>query len=87
MALLTLTQRPDAHQLALFQQWLGPDDWLLLTGDARPLFWLPNPTPARGCIRAQDAQSLAGERHPDWSLISDADWVQLSAEQTPLVTW
>lgn len=87
MALLTLSQRPDERQLALFNLWLTADDWVLLSGDARSLLWQPNPLPARGCIRRRDAQSMAGKAHSDWQLIDDNDWLQLTAEQSPLVHW
>ena len=83
MALLTLNQRPDDRQLALFERWLSADDTLLLSADARPLMWQPNPTPARGCIRRRDAQTLGGQPHPDWTLIDDADWVRLTTEHSP----
>jgi len=87
MALLTLSQKPDTQQLALFKLWLTADDRVLLSGDARIMLWHPNPLPAQGCIRREDAQSMAGEAHPDWLLIDDDDWVQLSADHSPLVHW
>lgn len=87
MALLTLSRKPDAQQLALFELWLTAADRVLLSGDARSMLWQPNPLIAQGCIRRSDAQSLAGQVHPDWQLIDDADWVRLSAEHSPLVHW
>ncbi|PTY36574.1 hypothetical protein BGP77_04565 [Saccharospirillum sp. MSK14-1] len=87
MALLTLSQKPDAQQLALFNEWLTANDWVLLSGDARTMLWHPNPLPAQGCIRHEDAQSMAGKAHSDWLLIHDHDWVRLSAEHSPLVHW
>ena len=87
MALLTLSRRPDSEQLALFDIWLTPEDWVLLSGDARTLLWHANPTRAQGCIRRSDAQSLGGQPHSDWTLIDDAEWLQLSADHTPLVHW
>lgn len=87
MAILTLTQPPSPRQLELFQVWLTDEDRLLLREDARAMIWQPNPTPARGCIRVSDAEALGGERHPDWELINDADWVELTQQQHPIVTW
>lgn len=87
MALLTLTRPPSPQQLALFERWLSDADRVLLSGDARTLLWRPNPTPARGCIRHADALSMGGQPHPDWTVIDDADWVRLSTEHSPLVTW
>ena len=87
MALLTLSQRPNARQLELFDLWLTADDWVLLSGDARSMIWQSNPTLAQGCIRQQDAQSMAGKAHSDWLLIDDDDWVRLSADHSPLAHW
>lgn len=87
MALLTLTRAPTVRQLELFQQWLQPQDALLLREDARLMIWHPNPTAAQGFVRATDAKALGGRRHPDWTLISDQQWVSLSTEHQPIINW
>jgi len=87
MAFLTLTQPPTPRQLALFHVWLTAEDRLLLREDARVMIWQPNPTAARGYVRESDAQALGGERHPDWTLINDADWVEMTQQHHPVVTW
>ncbi|MEX0623654.1 hypothetical protein [Saccharospirillum sp.] len=87
MALLTLTALPGEAQQELFDLWLQTSDVLLLREDARPLMWQPNPTRAQGCIRQTDAEALGGQRHPDWTLISDQQWATLVADQHPQLTW
>lgn len=87
MALLTLTRMPTVRQRALFEQWLQPTDVLLLREDARSLLWQPNPTVTQGCIRSCDAKALGGQPHPDWKLITEAQWVELTVQHQPLINW
>ncbi len=87
MALLTLTALPSDAQQELFDLWLQTTDVVLLREDARPLVWQPNPTRARGCIRQTDAEALGGQRHPDWTVITDQQWAELVAEHQPQLTW
>jgi hypothetical protein len=87
MALISLTQPPSEAQRELFGLWLDTEDYLLLREDARSMVWQPNPTKARGCIRQADTDAIGGQHHPDWTVISDDQWVRLVAEQQPQLTW
>lgn len=87
MALLTLTALPSDAQQELFDLWLQTNDVVLLREDARSLMWQPNPTRALGCIRQTDAEALGGQRHPDWTVITDQQWADLVAEHQPQLTW
>jgi sulfur transfer complex TusBCD TusB component (DsrH family) len=87
MALITLTALPGDAQRDLFAVWLNGEDHLLLREDARPLMWQANPTLARGCVRKADADALGGQIHPDWTVLSDEQWVTMVAEHQPQLTW
>lgn len=87
MALLTLTRPPTERQLALFDLWLDSTDRVLIREDARAMVWRPNPTRALGCVRDSDVRALGGRPHPDWRIITDDDWVKLTADHQPIINW
>ena len=87
MQLLTLTQIPSELEPQLFQQLLVADDVLLLTGRALPLCYRARPYGCQAMVRQVEMDKLGGQPHPDWTLIDDARWVELSALSAKTIVW
>lgn len=85
--LVRLTRPLSECTTSLLAKTLKKEDGLLLTTQTLLFARAPTKFICQGYVRESDAKLLGSPPHSDWIIIDDAQWVALTKQHQPCITW